>query len=131
MRFWLAAGAINGFLGVALGAFAAHGLRGRVEAGLLSARSFEIWEVGVRYHMYHALALLAVALLVDRLPAGLVNGAGYAFLAGIILFSGSLYALALTNIRILGAITPLGGVGFLIGWLMLAFAAMKLPPASG
>jgi uncharacterized membrane protein YgdD (TMEM256/DUF423 family) len=125
MRFWLAAGAINGFLGVALGAFAAHGLKQRLEP-----RLFDIWEVGVRYHMYHALALLAVALLVGRVPAGQLNLAGYAFLVGIILFCGSLYALALTNVRVLGAITPFGGLGFLAGWLILAFAAFKLPPAT-
>lgn len=125
MRFWLAAGAINGFLGVALGAFAAHGLKQKLEP-----RLFDIWEVGVRYQMYHALALLAVALLKARLGGGLMDYAGYAFLIGILLFSGSLYALALTNIRALGAITPFGGLSFLIGWAILAVTALKLGASS-
>ena len=121
MKFWLAAGAINGLLGVALGAFAAHGLKQKLEP-----RLFDIWEVGVRYHMYHALALLAVAFFADRLPSSPLNWAGYAFLFGIILFSGSLYAYALTNHKSLVFITPVGGGAFLVGWLILALAALRM-----
>ncbi len=120
MRLWLIVGAVNGFVGVSLGAFAAHVLRERLEA-----RSFEIWEVAVRYQMYHALALVAVGLLATRLAGGMVNAAGWCFLAGIVLFSGSLYALVLSGVRVLGAITPLGGVAFLIGWALLGLAAWR------
>ncbi len=123
MRFWLIVASVNGFLGVALGALAAHGLKAK-----LPVRLFEIWEVGVRYHMYHTLAILAVALLAGRLPMNLVSAAGWAFLTGIILFSGSLYALALTNVGKLGAITPFGGVAFLVGWVVLAVAGWRLKP---
>jgi uncharacterized membrane protein YgdD (TMEM256/DUF423 family) len=107
--------------GVALGAFGAHALRQK-----LDARDLEIFETGLRYQMYHAFALLAVAWLSTRVGAegaGLVRAAGWAFTAGILVFSGSLYALVLTQTRWLGAITPLGGVAFIAGWVLILLAA--------
>ena len=120
MRPWLILGAVNAFLAVAAGAFGAHGLRARLTADMLVT-----FETGARYHMYHALGLLAVGLLAQARPSGLLQGAGVAMLVGIVLFSGSLYALALSGVRALGAITPLGGLGFLAGWLLLALAAWR------
>ena len=111
-------GAVGAFLAVTLGAFGAHGLRGR-----LSPEMMAVFQTGVQYHMYHALALLLVSAIMGRLGGWLIQTAGWAFVAGIVLFSGSLYALALTGVTILGAITPLGGLAFLIGWACLAFAA--------
>ena len=109
--------AINGFLAVALGAFAAHGLRDRLTENLLSS-----FQTGVQYHMYHALALFGVALLSLQFPASIaLRTSGYLFVAGIILFSGSLYILSLSGIRALGAITPLGGIAFLLAWGALAW----------
>ena len=119
-RLFVMIGALAGLTAVALGAFAAHGLKGRLPADL-----FDVFEVGARYHMYHALALLAVAWAATRWPGGATTAAGWLFLAGIVLFSGSLYALAVTGIRPLGAITPIGGVCFLAGWAALAWAAMS------
>jgi uncharacterized membrane protein YgdD (TMEM256/DUF423 family) len=120
MRGWLVLGAVNAFLSVAAGAFGAHALRARLPQDLQV-----IFETGARYHMYHALGLLAVGLLGLSRPSPLLSGAGWAMLAGIVLFSGSLYALALSGVRALGAITPLGGLGFLAGWLMFAVAAWR------
>ena len=118
-RSFLLIAAVLGFLGVAIGAFGAHGLRGRLSAELLA-----VFEIGVRYQMYHVLALLFVATAIGhRGPATLLVTAGYAFIAGIVIFSGSLYALALTGTTLFGAITPIGGLGFLIGWACLAFYA--------
>jgi uncharacterized membrane protein YgdD (TMEM256/DUF423 family) len=119
-RFLFAAGAIAALLGVALGAFGAHALRDRLTPDLLAT-----YETGVRYHFYHALALFAAAYAGARWPAGLAGLAGWLFLAGLVLFSGSLYALALTGVRWLGAITPLGGVAFLAGWAALAWTAWR------
>lgn len=111
-----------GFSAVALGAFGAHGLKNRLSPELLA-----IFEVGVRYHFYHALALLALALAPAALwSSRLTGGAVWAFVVGIAVFSGSLYLLALTDTRWLGAITPIGGVAFLAGWTMLFFAAGSL-----
>lgn len=107
-----------GGVGVALGAFGAHGLRGRLSPEMLA-----VFETGVRYHMYHALAILATAALMSKLDGRAVHVAGWSFTTGIIIFSGSLYALALTGTTMLGAITPLGGVAFLAGWTALAIAA--------
>ena len=101
-----------------LGAFGAHGLRTR-----LSPEMMAVFETGVRYHMYHALAILAVGLIIPTMGGWLIRTAGWAFAAGIVLFSGSLYALALTGVTTLGMITPLGGLAFLIGWAFLVFAA--------
>jgi len=118
-RRFLLAGAVLGFLGVAIGAFGAHGLRGRLSPEMLA-----VFEIGVRYQMYHVFALLATALTIDRLgPARLLTIAGWAFITGTLIFSGSLYALALTGTTTFGAITPIGGLGFLIGWACLAFYA--------
>ena len=105
-------------VGVALGAFGAHGLKERVATDLLV-----IFETAVRYHMYHALALLAVGWAVSRNAARILQAAGWLFTIGIVLFSGSLYVMTLTGARWLGAITPLGGVAFLVGWVLLARGA--------
>ncbi len=120
VRIFLAIAAILAGLAVAAGAFASHALRDK-----LSDRALEIFETASRYQMYHALALLLVAVLLAQvaMPSTLLNTAGYAFLAGIVLFSGSLYALSLSGVKWLGAITPLGGVAFLIGWGCVAAAA--------
>ena len=117
-RFWLGAGAINAFLAVAAGAFAAHGLKSRLTPDML-----EVFRTGATYQMYHALGLLAVGFLVAQRPGA--AAAGWAMLGGIVLFSGSLYAMALTSVKILGAITPLGGLGFLAGWAILAVTVLR------
>src|SRR5262245_11312948 len=117
----LLVGAIAGFLAVALGAFGAHGLRSRLSPDMLA-----VIETGVRYHMYHTLAILIVGLLLARFDGWMIRAAGWAFAVGIILFSGSLYLLALTGITVLGAITPIGGLAFLLGWGLLAVAAVAL-----
>jgi uncharacterized membrane protein YgdD (TMEM256/DUF423 family) len=119
-RLFFVLGSIAGFLGVALGAFGAHALKQRLPPDLLTT-----FEVGVRYHLIHALALLAVAWAATRWPGGSVQLAGWFFVAGILLFSGSLYALSLSGVRQLGAITPLGGVAFLAGWLLLAWSVAR------
>ena len=111
-----------GFLGVAFGAFGAHGLRNRLSPEMMS-----VFEIGVRYQMYHVFALLTVAAAIGHFgPARLLSFAGWSFLAGILIFSGSLYALALTGTGMFGAITPIGGVGLLLGWACLAFFAASL-----
>ncbi|MCM3360177.1 DUF423 domain-containing protein [Psychrobacillus sp. MER TA 171] len=123
MKFFIIAGAINGFLSVALGAFGAHLLEGRVADKYLAT-----WETAVQYQMFHALALVAIGILMSSKllgPVSQLNVAGYLILAGIVIFSGSLYVLSLTGISILGAITPIGGVAFLIGWVMLIVSAVK------
>lgn len=116
--WFLTMAAVSGFVAVALGAFGAHGLRERLAPDLLA-----IFEVGVRYQMYHALALVGVALALDRWPSASLQAAGWAFVAGTIVFSGSLYLLTLTEQRWLGAVTPLGGLAFLGGWALLAYSA--------
>jgi uncharacterized membrane protein YgdD (TMEM256/DUF423 family) len=120
VRIFLGIAAIFGGLSVAGGAFASHALKEK-----LSQRAIEIFETGARYQMYHALALLMVALLLSRAEAEQTTlvAAGVAFIAGVVIFSGSLYTLSLTNIKWLGAITPFGGAAFLIGWSCLAVAA--------
>ena len=119
-RLFFALGSLPALIGVALGAFAAHGLKSRLDPAMLAT-----FETGVRYHMYHALALLAVGWVCTRWPGTAANASGWLFVAGTVLFSGSLYALALSGTRWLGAITPLGGVAFLGGWLCLAWTAWK------
>jgi uncharacterized membrane protein YgdD (TMEM256/DUF423 family) len=119
-RTFLLVGALAAFVGVALGAFGAHGLRTRVSSEMLA-----VFETGVRYHMYHAFAILIVALALARLDGWLIRAAGWLFTAGIVLFSGSLYALALTGVTVLGAVTPFGGLAFLVGWACLAVAALR------
>ena len=126
-RRWLVLGAFSGFAAVALGAFAAHGLRARLAPELLAA-----FETGVRYQMYHALALLAVGALAGGRRQPLLAASGALFALGTLLFSGSLYLLALGGPRWAGAVTPLGGIAFLGGWLALAVAALRRPqPPSG
>lgn len=122
-RIFLAIASIFGALSVGAGAFATHALRER-----LSERSLEIFETAARYQMYHALALFLVALLISREETSqpTLVAAGWAFIIGILFFSGSLYVLSLTNIKILGAIAPLGGAAFIAGWLALAIAAFSL-----
>jgi len=117
MRMFVVLGSFNMLLAVALGAFGAHGLKSRVSAEMLA-----VWQTAVLYHLVHALGLLLVGLLALHLP---VRAAGWTLLVGIVLFSGSLYLMVLTGIRPLGMVTPLGGVTFLVGWLLLALAALK------
>ena len=117
-RIFLTIAAIFGGLSVAAGAFASHALKER-----LSERALEIFETGAKYQMYHALALLGVALLLSQEAQTPLIVAGFAFVTGIIIFSGSLYGLSFSGIKWLGAITPLGGVAFLVGWGCLAIAA--------
>ena len=118
-RTFLLVGALAAFIGVALGAFGAHGLRNRLSTDMLA-----VFETGVRYQMYHALAILIVGLAAARLDGWLIRAAGWLFTGGIVLFSGSLYALALSGITVLGAVTPIGGLAFLAGWACLAIAAL-------
>lgn len=123
MRLFAMLGAISAALAVAAGAFGAHALRERVEPRLL-----EVFETAARYQMYHALALFAVAWMVGQggRAAGPATTSGWLFVAGTLLFSGSLYAMTFTGIRALGAITPLGGLCFIAGWLLLALSASRL-----
>jgi uncharacterized membrane protein YgdD (TMEM256/DUF423 family) len=118
-RFFLVAGALSAAVAVMLGAFGAHGLRGRLPADLLA-----IYQTACQYHVYHALGLLVVGLLALQAPAsGALRGSGWLMLLGTVLFSGSLYLLAITGQRWLGAITPLGGTAWIAAWLLLAWAA--------
>ncbi len=119
-RLFAGAGAVSGLIAVALGAFGAHGLRQRLSADMLA-----VFETGVRYQVYHALALFAVAWAVSRWTSSpQAIWAGWLFIAGTVIFSGSLYILATSGVRWLGAITPVGGICFLAGWLSLAWAAL-------
>jgi uncharacterized membrane protein YgdD (TMEM256/DUF423 family) len=122
MRIWLFIAAIMGATAVLCGAFAAHGLQAR-----LDAQAREIFETGARYHMYHALAMGLAALAMRGEAIARARWASILFLAGILLFSGSLYLLALTGNTVLGFVTPLGGLAFIAGWVMLGLAAVKLP----
>jgi uncharacterized membrane protein YgdD (TMEM256/DUF423 family) len=125
-RLFFGLGGLSAFVSVAAGAFAAHALRNR-----LGPESLTVFETAARYQMYHALALLAVGWGAHRWPGPLPKVAGWCFVAGTLLFSGSLYMLGLTGIRWLGAITPLGGVAFLAGWLCLAMSARSWEPEAG
>ncbi len=121
-KLFLCLAAANGFTAVALGAFGAHGLKGRLSDTLFSA-----FETGVQYHFYHSLALLGVAVVLLRTQANqLFTAAGWLFVAGILMFSGSLYALALGGPKWLGPVTPLGGVCFMLAWLVTLVGALKL-----
>jgi uncharacterized membrane protein YgdD (TMEM256/DUF423 family) len=122
MRIWLFIAAVNGGLAVLCGAFAAHGLSGRLTPDALG-----IFETGARYHMYHALAMGLAALLLRERPSWRASAAAQLFLTGIVLFCGSLYALALTGDRMMGFVTPIGGIAFVAGWLFLALAALRQP----
>ena len=121
MKIFVLLGSLSAFLGVALGAFGAHGLKARVTPEMLS-----VWQTGVQYHLVHAIGLLLVGLLCQLLPdAALLRAAGWLLLLGTALFSGSLYMMVLSGVRGLGMITPLGGVAFLLGWLLLAAAVWR------
>jgi uncharacterized membrane protein YgdD (TMEM256/DUF423 family) len=120
-KLFLFLGSVNGFLAVALGAFGAHGLKGKLDPSMLT-----VFQTGVQYHLAHALALALVGVAAAWLPgSSSLRWAGWLFLAGIILFAGSLYALGITGHRWLGAITPFGGTAFLAGWVLLSIAALK------
>lgn len=125
-RVLLLLGALFGFTGVGLGAFAAHALKGQ-----LSAEYLAVFQTGVHYQMLHALALLAVVALAGRLGGRLLVAAGVCFSLGVLLFSGSLYALTLSGVAGLGMITPLGGLAFLAGWTCLGLAAWRQPAQAG
>lgn len=119
-RIFLIAGSVAGFLGVGLGAFGAHALKSR-----LTPEALATFEIGVRYQMYHALALIAAAWVCTKWPGAWANASGWLFLAGIAVFSGSLYLLVMTGAKWLGAVTPLGGLALLAGWVCLAMAALR------
>lgn len=121
IKVWIVVGASYGLLGVALGAFGAHALKQRLAPDML-----RVWETAVQYQFWHALALLAVGLLALRAPSAGLTMAGCGFALGVLLFSGSLYALALSGIRSLGAITPIGGVALLVGWAALVWVALRM-----
>ena len=122
MKMFIILGSINAFIGVGLGAFGAHGLKNKVTKEMLP-----VWETAVQYHLIHALALILIGILCQLMPeASLVSNAGWLFLGGIVLFSGSLYVMVLTGNKSLGIITPMGGVAFLLGWLSIAVDAFKL-----
>lgn len=114
----------SGFLAVALGAFGAHGLQSRLEGLADGAKRLAWWQTAAHYHLMHALALAVVALVVAKAPQA--RFAGYAFTIGTLLFSGSLYAMTLGGPRVLGAVTPLGGLGFLAGWAILLWCGFSL-----
>ena len=120
-KLFLAAGGLAALAAVALGAFGAHALKSRLSAEMLA-----VWHTGVEYHVYHALGLLAVGLVATQLPeSALLKWSGWLMLAGIVLFSGSLYALALSGERWLGAITPVGGIAFLAAWALFVVAVLR------
>jgi uncharacterized membrane protein YgdD (TMEM256/DUF423 family) len=121
-RHFFAMGCVSALVAVALGAFGAHGLRARIVPDMLMA-----FEIGVRYQMYHAIGLLAVGLALSRWPSSGVALAGWLFVAGTIVFSGSLYVLATSGQRWLGAVTPIGGAAFIAGWAVLAWAVWARP----
>src|SRR6056297_111237 len=121
MKIFVLMAGILGALAVAAGAFGAHALDGRVEPRML-----EVFETAARYQMYHALALFGVAWLATQTQASAVSVAGWAFVAGILIFSGSLYLMTFTGMRWLGAITPIGGVAFIVGWVAVVVAATKI-----
>lgn len=119
-RLFAVLASASALIAVAAGAFGAHALRARIPSDLLA-----VFETGARYHMYHALALFAVAWAATQWPTTLVRTAGWLFVAGTVVFSGSLYAMSLTGARWLGAVTPIGGLCFLGGWLALAVAVWR------
>jgi uncharacterized membrane protein YgdD (TMEM256/DUF423 family) len=118
--------AVLGFLGVGLGAFGAHGLRRVVELLPDVAQRLTWWETGSRYHLVHALAVGLAAVLADQVKSPLPRVAAWVMTLGVLLFSGSLYVMAFTGVRALGAVTPLGGVAMLVGWALLALSARRL-----
>lgn len=121
-RTFFVLGALGAFVAVAAGAFGAHALRARLDAPMLA-----VFETGVRYQMYHALALLALAWALTRWPHGALVAAGWLFIGGTVVFSGSLYVLTLSGVRWLGAVTPIGGTALLAGWLCVAWGVAFAP----
>lgn len=119
-RIFFTIGALSAFISVGAGAFGAHGLKHKISTEMLN-----VFEIGVRYQMYHALALIAVAWALGKWPSSIVSAGGWLFLIGTLLFSGSLYQMSLTGAKWLGIITPIGGFCFLIGWLCLALGIWK------
>jgi uncharacterized membrane protein YgdD (TMEM256/DUF423 family) len=120
-QIFVAIGGINALIAVALGAFGAHGLQGHLSNDMMS-----VFETGVKYHFYHALGLIAIGLISTHLPeSSLLKSSGWLMLAGIVLFSGSLYVLSTTGIKWLGAITPFGGMAFIVAWLLVVIAVLK------
>lgn len=120
---WFATGALLCGLGVVLGAFGAHGLRDRLATDMLA-----VFETGVRYHLIHGIGLIVVAWATSRWPNHWVESAGWLFVVGILIFSGSLYVLAISGVRWLGAVTPVGGVCLILGWCVLAIGAYRGAP---
>lgn len=121
MKLFLIIGAINAMLAVALGAFGAHGLEGKI-----SEKYLEVWKTGVQYQMFHAMGLFVIAFLLSKFPqSSLLTASGWIMFAGIVLFSGSLYVLSTSGIKVLGAITPLGGVAFIVAWILIVVVAVK------
>ncbi|MGP4072378.1 DUF423 domain-containing protein [Piscibacillus sp. B03] len=121
MKVLLLIGVINGFLAVTLGAFGAHGLEGKLSEKMLST-----WEKAVQYQMFHTLAIFIVGMMLLRFDHSMLVSAGWTFLIGIILFSGSLYIYSLSGIKTFAMITPIGGVAFLVGWVLLGLSIMKV-----
>ncbi|GEL77315.1 DUF423 domain-containing protein [Tenuibacillus multivorans] len=121
MKALLLIGVVNGFLAVALGAFGAHGLEGR-----LSEKMLQTWEKAVQYQMFHTVAILIAGMMLLRFDSSMFASAGWTFLIGIILFSGSLYIYSLSTIKTFAMITPIGGVAFLVGWVLLGIGVMKM-----
>jgi uncharacterized membrane protein YgdD (TMEM256/DUF423 family) len=130
-RLALLGSGILGFLAVALGAFGAHGLKARLGSLPDGVTRLEWWTTAAHYHLVHALALAVVAFLATRSSSAMVTVAGIAFALGVVLFSGSLYAMTLTGVRALGAVTPFGGVAFLVGWVSVAIAAWGIAAPNG
>ncbi|MCS7075301.1 MAG: DUF423 domain-containing protein [Bacteroidia bacterium] len=125
-KIWLIIGAISGFLSVAMGAFGAHGLKNLLVKNALIAQLdknyyIDIFNTGVKYQMFHTIAIVVVAYLTEQYAGKGYHWAGICFLAGILIFSGSLYVLCITGVRSIGAITPIGGICFLLGWIVIAY----------
>lgn len=121
MKFLFIIGVINGFLSVALGAFGAHGLEGKI-----SENALKTWEKAVNYQMFHTVSILLTGILLLKTQSSTLLWAGWMFIVGILLFSGSLYLYSTTGVRILAKITPFGGVAFLIGWILLGYGLIKV-----
>lgn len=120
MKLFLLLGVINGFIAVALGAFGAHGLEGKI-----SEKMLKTWEKAVNYQMFHTMALFVVGILMGKVTGGNMTASGWMFFIGILLFSGSLYVYSVTSIKTFAMITPLGGLSFLVGWILLGYGVMK------
>ncbi|MBD1399652.1 DUF423 domain-containing protein [Pelovirga terrestris] len=123
MKLFVVMGSLNAFLAVAFGAFGAHGLKSKVSPDMLAA-----WQTSVQYHMFHALGLILLGVLIHLFPqTGLLRASGWLLFSGIVLFSGSLYVMVVSGVRALGMVTPIGGMTFLMGWLLLAFCLFRNP----